>query len=149
MREPVVADSACLIALEQIDCLDILPALYEPVSIPPAVDREAGTAAEWLVVAQPTNTALVNSLRLTLDAGEAEAIALAAERGIRVILDDRQARAVAKGLNVPLIGTIGCLLKAKQAGAIAAVRPLIEKLEAHHFYLAAALKAEALRLAGE
>jgi len=149
VSEPVVADSACLIALEQIDCLDILTALFEPVLVPPAVDRETGVVREWLVVEQPANSALVSSLRLTLDAGEAEAIALAVGRGIRVILDDRQARAVARELGVHLIGTIGCLLKAKQAGVIAAVRPLIEKLESHHFYLAAALKAEALRLAGE
>ncbi len=149
MRKRVVADSACLIALEQIDSLDILPALYEPILVPPAVDSEVGIKRDWLKIEPPTNSALVNSLRLTVDGGEAEAIALAVEHGARVILDDRQARSVAKQLNLQVIGTIGCLLKAKQAGIIAAVRPLIEKLEAHGFYLGAALKAEALRLAGE
>ncbi len=149
MKEPVVADSACLIALEQIDSLDILPDLFEPILIPPAVDREIGIARGWLTVERPANAPLVNSLRLTLDVGEAEAIALAAERSARIILDDRQSRAVARAFNMQLIGTIGCLLRAKQTGVIAAVRPLIENLEANHFYLDAALKAEALRIAGE
>lgn len=80
MKEPVVADSACLIALEQIDSLDILPDLFEPILIPPAVDREIGIARGWLTVERPANAPLVNSLRLTLDVGEAEAIALAAEQ---------------------------------------------------------------------
>ena len=66
-----------------------------------------------------------------------------------MILDDRQARLVATRLEVRVIGTLGCALKAKQVGAIAAVRPLIEKLETHGFYLSASLKSEALRLAGE
>ena len=35
---------------------------------------------------------LVNSLKLMLDHGEAEAIALAVEKRARIVLDDRQAR---------------------------------------------------------
>lgn len=149
MKEPVVADSTCLIALERIDALEILPILFEPVLIPPEVDREFGVAHPWLKVETPANAALVSSLKLLVDEGEAEAIALANQRGIRVILDDRQARLVATQLKVRVIGTLGCALKAKQAGAIASVRPLIEKLETHRFYLSASLKSEALRLAGE
>ena len=64
-----------------------------------------------------------------------------------MILDDRQARSVAMQLKVRVIGTLGCLLKAKQAGAIASVRPLIENLEIARVLLNTALKSEALRLA--
>jgi uncharacterized protein len=149
VKDLVVADSTCLIALERIDALKILPALFEVVLIPPEVDREFGVTQPWLRVETPANTALVNSLKLLLDDGEAEAIALASERDIRVILDDRQARSVASGMKVRIIGTIGCALKAKQEGAVASVKSLIESLEAHGFYLGAALKSEALRLAGE
>ena len=42
MSERVVADSTCLIALERIDQIEILPALFEPVLIPPAVAQEFG-----------------------------------------------------------------------------------------------------------
>lgn len=48
MREPVVCDSSCLIALERIGHLDLLPALFHPVQAPPAVRQEFGAAPEWL-----------------------------------------------------------------------------------------------------
>jgi predicted nucleic acid-binding protein len=41
------------------------------------------------------------------------------------------------------------VLKAKQAGVVPAVKPLIESLEDSHFYLSDSLKQAALRLAGE
>jgi predicted nucleic acid-binding protein len=149
VKDPVVADSTCLIALERIGFLEILPALLEPVLVPPEVDREFGVTFSWLKIETPANLALVGSLKLLVDNGEAEAIALASGRGIPVILDDRQARSVAVGLKLRVVGTLGCALRAKQIGAIMAVGPLIEKLESHGFYLGAALKSETLRLAGE
>jgi len=149
VKEPVVADSTCLIALERIGALNILPAFFEPIFIPPQVEREFGLTLPWLKLESSTNTALITSLELLLDKGEAEAIALAKEREIPIILDDRQARSVARDLNLRVIGTLGCLLKAKQAGEIAEVRPFIEKLERAGFFLATALRTEALRLAGE
>ena len=42
MKEPVVTDSACLIGLERIGQLDLLPSLFEPIIIPPEVDKEFG-----------------------------------------------------------------------------------------------------------
>lgn len=149
MKEPVVADSTCLISLERIGALKILPSLFEPIIIPPEVEREFGMALPWLKIETPANAALITSLKLLVDNGEAEAIALAKERENRVILDDRQARSVAVDLNLRVIGTLGCLLKAKQVGEIAVVKPLIEKLERVGFFLSASLKTEALRLAGE
>ena len=125
------------------------PPLFDPILIPPEVNREFGVSHPWLKVETPANAALVNSLELLVDNGEAEAIALASQRSIRVILDDRQARAVAIRLKVRVMGTLGCALRAKQAGAIALVRPLIASLEMHGFYLSTALKNETLRLAGE
>jgi predicted nucleic acid-binding protein len=138
-----------LIALERIDSLTILPALFEPVFIPPEVEHEFGAAHPWLKVEPPTNQALVSSLKLLLGDGEAAAIALASQHRLPIILDDRQARTVARQLGLWVIGTVGCALKAKQAGVVAVVKPLLEKLEQQGFYLSPALKAEALRLARE
>ena len=39
MKEAVVCDSTCLIGLERIGELGILPALFEPIMIPPEVAR--------------------------------------------------------------------------------------------------------------
>ncbi|WP_446011464.1 DUF3368 domain-containing protein [Candidatus Electrothrix sp.] len=65
------------------------------------------------------------------------------------VLDDRHARKIAARLGVTMIGTVGILMKAKRHGNITAVKPLIEQLEKHNFYISEALKHEALRLAGE
>lgn len=86
---------------------------------------------------------------MMLGAGEAEAIALAHEKGMRLILDDRKARAIATRLGVPITGTVGLLLKAKTLGVIPLAKPLLETLEASGFHLGPDILAEALRLARE
>ena len=149
MKIAAVLDSTCLIGLERIGRLDLLTALLDPVLAPPTVIAEFGFQPAWLTVAAPTNIGTVAALNLTVDVGEAEAIALAHERRCRSILDDRKARAVAVRLGVPVTGTVGLLLKAKQAGVLSAILPLLDALEAHHFHVSRALRVEALRLAGE
>jgi predicted nucleic acid-binding protein len=138
-----------LIGLERIGRLDILPALYGPIVIPPEVLREFGTPLPWLIVNVPTDPAFVTALKMLVDDGEAEAIALAHAQGRRIILDDRRARAVARGLGLAIIGTVGMLVQAKRLGIITSLGTLLDALEAHEFYISEALKAEALRLAHE
>lgn len=100
-------------------------------------------------VQPPSDVGMVAALRLLVDPGESEAIVLAYEKGLRIILNDRKAREVAQRLGVPVTGTVGLLIKAKQEGVIAAVRPLLDALDANHFRISDALRAEALRLADE
>jgi len=100
-------------------------------------------------VERPADVGLVAALRLLVDPGESEAIVLAYEKGLRIILDDRKAREVAQRLGVPVTGTVGLLVKAKQEGVIATVSPLLDALDANHFRISDALRAEALTLAGE
>jgi predicted nucleic acid-binding protein len=149
VKEPVVTDSTCLIGLERIGHLDMLPALFEPIFVPPEVHREFGTSLPWLTVEEPADPALVTALKMLVDDGEAEAIALARERVWRIILDDRQARSVARRLGISIIGTVGILMRAKRSGIIPSLKPLLSKLEANQFYVSNVLKEEALRLANE
>ncbi|AHF91074.1 hypothetical protein OPIT5_13530 [Opitutaceae bacterium TAV5] len=144
-----VLDSTCLIGLDNIGRLDVIDALLQPAWAPPAVEKEFGARPAWLQIVPPADRALVASLRMMVDAGESEAIALAQEKGIRVILDDRKARAVAARLGVPVTGTVGLLLKAKEFGVVPLVRPLLDALDASGFHLGPGILAEALRLAGE
>ncbi len=95
MKEPVIVDSACLISLERINFLDLLPALFDPITAPPEVQREFGKTLSWLRIETPTNQTFVAVLKTLVDFGEAEAMALAHERRHLIILDDHQARAVA------------------------------------------------------
>ena len=100
-------------------------------------------------VERPADVGMVAALRLLVDPGQSEAIVLAYEKGLRIILDDRKAREVAQRLGVPVTAKVGLLINAKQEGVIAAVRPLLDALDANHFRISDALRAEALKLAGE
>ena len=149
MKEAVVSDSTCLIGLERIGELNILPALFDPIMIPPEVEREFDRKFSWLKTENPTNNLLVAALRLVVDAGEAEAIALASEKSCLLISDDKQARATAKRLGVVVIGTIGVLVRAKQNGVVSAIKPILNELEQNSFFISQALREEALKLVGE
>jgi len=149
MKELVVVDAACLIGLERIGHLDLLPALFDPILIPPAVASEFGHPLPWLQIQSPANKPVVIVLRTFLGSGESEAIALAQEVNALAILDDRRARRAAKQLGLRVKGTVGLLAQAKQAGVIPLLKPLLDDLEANGFFMSDELKEEALRLAGE
>jgi predicted nucleic acid-binding protein len=145
----IVSDSTCLIGLERIRKLELLPGLFDEVLVPPAVAAEFGTTLAWLKVRAPQDAAYVAALKLLVDEGEAEAIALAKELGCEVILDDLQARKLAAKQNVNCIGLLDVLLRAKNSGKLTAIRPLVEALRREKFFFSDALITEALRLARE
>ncbi len=104
----VNSDASVLICLGGAGQVDLLREFYAEVLVPPAVWAEvtsAGTrpgAAEahsakidgWLQLRTPAATPLLAQLQRTLDAGEAEAIALATELpGCLLLLDDADGRA--------------------------------------------------------
>ena len=150
MSNRVVTDSACLIGLERIGQIDLLPSVFSVVFAPPAVGAECGFTTAWLQITPVGNTALVAALQTQLEAGESETIALAMELDdVRVLLDDKKARRIAKQLGLKVIGTVGMLLRAKQVGVIDTVKPLLDALDAVDFRISAGLRQEAIRLAGE
>lgn len=149
MKEPIVLDSTCLIGLERIGQLDILSEIFEPIVIPDEVGREFGNSFSWLNVETPSNITLILSLKILVDAGEAEAIALALEKNYKIVLDNRQARSTAKRLGLKVIGTIGIFIRAKQSGLITLLEPILDDLENNGFRMSVNLKAEALKIVGE
>lgn len=145
-----VTNSTCLIGLERIERLDILPQVFSTITIPTAVSAEVGLSADWLTVRPVQNLALVATLRTQVDEGEAEAIALAMELGdVFIILDDRKARQLALQLNLKVIGTVGMLLRAKGKGMITEIKPLLAALNQADFRISEPLIQNALRIAGE
>ena len=125
MKPLAVADSACLIGLERIARLDLVSAQFTTVLAPPAVLAEFGLPLPWLRLGTPRNTTLITALRLQLEAGESEAIALAAESpGAEIVLDDRKARRIAEEMGLPIVGTVGLLLRGKKHGLIATIKPI-------------------------
>jgi predicted nucleic acid-binding protein len=88
-------------------------------------------------------------LRERLGAGEAESIILALNRDLPVLLDDLEGRKAAFGLKMDLIRTLGVLGRAKTAGAISAVKPLVEALKIAGIFYADSLVQRFLEAMGE
>jgi predicted nucleic acid-binding protein len=85
-----------------------------------------------------------------LDQGEAQVLTLAEERAARlVIIDERKGRQYAQRLELPVTGTLGLLLLAKEKGLITDLAPLLAELQDAGLYLHPDLVTQALRLAGE
>ena len=104
----------------------------------------------WVEEQAPTQPIGPKILGVSLGAGESETISLALELEARlVILDDRPARRLAEGLHLPVIGTLGILLAAKQRKFLPAIKPYLDDLLRHDFRIAPALYEQAVVDAGE
>lgn len=158
-----VCNTSPLTNLAAVGQLALLPRLYGRIHIPNAVALELRAAdcessgyvpiesLGWLVVRSVGDRAFVESLRLYLDEGEAEAIALAMELGADVLLMDEQAgRRIATRLGLERVGAIGVLRRAKSVGLIPAVRPVLDDLIARAgFWIRPSLYASILSDVGE
>lgn len=101
-----------------------------------------------IVQAHPKNIADLPFNRL--GPGEQSVMAYALANNINLAgLDDRQAHEFALHLGLHVIGTVGLILTAKEAGVIAAVRPLVEQLQKEGLYIGRSLLSYALNRAGE
>ncbi len=158
----IVADAGPLIALAKIEQLALLTVLFKSVHIPAYVLHEAAgnaamegaAAVRAFADAHATIHAdsvdpIVQTLCIEVDAGEAQAIALAQSLHCGVLMDDLLGRGVAKRLGLPVIGVLGVLLQGKRAGHVAAIRPCLDALTLARYRLSDALVAEVLRLANE
>lgn len=154
----VVPDAGPLIYLSGAGQIELLRALYADVVVPRVVYEEvtvAGAgltgsaevaAAAWLRVVEQAPDA---SLLGRLDAGEAAAIPLAAALDAVLLVDDGEARAVAGERGIPVIGSLGVLLAAKQRGHLAAVGPVLDRMVEIGMFVSPALRQRVLDLAGE
>ena len=67
---------------------------------------------------------------MNLSEGETEAIVLAIESNVQlVLLDELEARTVAKHFGLNIMGSIGCLIEAKQRGIIPQIKPHIDRMK--------------------
>ena len=142
----VVINASPLIFLYKIERLDVLSKIFNTIYIPQAVSSEIESGnsieAKKLLSSTPykamevTNVTAVHGLLGRLHLGEVEVIVGAIEMGIsKVVLDDIYARNKAKQLKLEVTGTLGILLKAKEAGLIDDIRKDIERLNGVGMYL--------------
>jgi predicted nucleic acid-binding protein len=156
----VVSNTTPILSLLKIDKLELLKSLYGSIFISEAVFREieAGKNKEYYINLKEINwitIEAVNSLSsrsylFDLDDGEAETLILAQEKQANlVIIDEKCGRRYAQILNIPLTGTIGVLLKAKEKGLIGAICPFLKDLCAKQSWINPDLMEKALSMAGE
>ena len=97
----VVSDTSPILNLRRIGQLELLILLYGEVLVPPAVFAELiaktdlvsmmdGNPISSLILVTPRDQKRVQGLRHSLDAGDAEAIALAIERHADLLLVDER-----------------------------------------------------------
>ncbi|MFA0784850.1 MAG: hypothetical protein YYHSYBAR_003241 [Candidatus Fervidibacter sacchari] len=85
-----------------------------------------------------------------MDEGERAVLAQALQEGIdSVVLDDMEARRIARRLGLKPIGTVGLLIVARQRGLIDSLKTELDRLKALGFWLSEELYREALRAVGE
>ena len=150
MQEKTIVDTSCLIILEKIQQLDLLRKLYGRVTITSVIEEEFNsTLPDWMDVVV-VNVKKQTPLPISVDPGEASAILLALNSDKPLlILDDFKARGLAKSLDIPVTGTFGVLLRAKELGLIHLVKPELIKIQHTDFRMSEYLFELVLREAGE
>lgn len=140
---PVVSNTSPVLNLAVIGRLCLLRDQFGEIWIPPAVLQELrpeedlpgssavreAREAGWLRVEGVKDQVLVKVLLRDLDQGEAEAIALALQtKASWTLLDEREARGVAKSLGLKVTGVFGILLRARREGALPSMKSAIDEL---------------------
>lgn len=83
----------------------------------------------WLKTKAVSQSSLLNDLLLTIDRGEAGAIALALELSATYLLiDEQRGKKITKQLQLNPFGLLGLFLFAKRKGVIQSIKPWINKL---------------------
>lgn len=161
VAEPLVINALPLIYLSRSGHLPLLKILGDEIVVPEFVANEvraygpddvtakALVDTSWLreVPAEPVPPSV-----FAWDLGKGESAVLAwalTHPGSEAIIDDLPARRCAVSLQVPLRGTLGLVLLAKQRGAIPLARPVMERLRQAGMYLSDSVMNRALERVAE
>ena len=158
----VVVNTTPLIALSHVGQFSILKELYGEIIIPEAVYREVSvksdsickrmvdSSLDWIRVEKIQNQMAKAMYKTQLHEGEVEVMILSKEIGADVvIIDDANAKKHAKYLGLPVTGTLGVLIKAKQTGHIEALKPILHQMIEHGIYISNSLVELCLKQVGE
>jgi predicted nucleic acid-binding protein len=159
--ENVVIDASPLISLFRSQQAQLLTQLFTNIWIPEAVWQEVtdsqhnDSASRGIVTASWIQRVYVNQIphkisQRNLGQGESEVLSFALNSPtVRAILDDHAASQCAKVLGIPILGTGGLLVLAKQRGIITSVREALEALRSAGLWLSDDLIELLITKAGE
>lgn len=144
----VIVNTTPLIALCHVGQLDVLHKMYGEIMIPQAVYQELSVkedsickkqiddAHNWIHIEKINNEMAKSMFKTQLHDGEVEVMILAKEKNADiVVIDDANAKKHAKYLKLPVTGTLGVLIKAKQQGHINELKPIIQKMIDNNIYI--------------
>ena len=123
MSQLIVSDTTSLIVLEKQNKLSLLCELFDEVIIPQAVYEELiigldsdkiTQAFSCLKIECVTSSERFHDLLMILDQGEAEAIELAINKNLPLIIDERKGRKIARNFGLIVTGLAGILILATQ-----------------------------------
>ncbi len=161
MAEIPAVNTSPLIFLTKGGFLELLQLVSPQIIVPIAVATEiqaygatdttaqALAATDWLVIQE---TPIVPAVIQSWDLGAGESAVLTwgyVHPGTELILDDLAARRCAAALGIPVRGTLGLVITAKQRGKITAARPVLEQLRLSGMYLSDRIINQVLALVGE
>ena len=112
----IVSDSTTIIILLNIERIDILENLFDEVCIPAKVydevviEEDIILESSFFIKKEIKDKALYKLLSRSLDAGECEAIVLAKEMKLSLIIDEKKGRKIASNLGINIMGFLGLLL---------------------------------------
>lgn len=146
--ELVIADTNCLILLDKISELEILPKLYTLVYTTSTIADGLGINLPlWVIIRNPV---VVPPYGIKIDKGEAAAIAPALEiPNTTLVIDDIKGRKVAKQLKLNYTGGIGGLKRAKAEGLFPSLKIILDKVQQTNFRLTQTLIDFTLKEFGE
>ncbi len=140
----VIADASCLIALDNINEIDLLQKLYQQIIVTPQVADEVGESLPgWVDQISSTNTSLIEQLSKSLELGEATSIALALEiSDCLLIIDEKKGRREAKKRGINVTGTFGIVMQGIDQGLIKDPDTIIKRIQMAGFWISEILKDE-------
>jgi predicted nucleic acid-binding protein len=159
--ESWVINASLVILLAKAGLIQLVPQLVKTLVIPQPVateilnDSKRDAATVWLEekgkqFVQPLIAESKHLSSFGIGLGERAVISFAiANSGFLAVLADLEARAVAYGLGIKTLGTVGAILRLKKAGLISEAKTYLQHLRKVGGYMSDDLFREALRQAGE
>jgi len=122
MNDIVISDTTALIILAKSDAFSLLSNLFQKIYIPQAVYDELMfkddivnyriNAFDRIEVKPVSDMATLERIKtLKIDKGEVEAISLALELDLMLIIDERKGRKIALNQGLKIVGVLGILIE--------------------------------------
>jgi len=151
---PTVSDAGPIISFSRANRIELLRDVLTTLIIPSAVYNEIVTEGKpeapmirqqaWIKVQRLQDQTLIAQLRPKLHIGESEALALAWELSLPLLVDEKEARKEAFRIGIQFFGSMRVLKEAKRQGLVEKIKPILDELISSGTYIGSSLYREFL-----